>query len=95
MCNVTPLGSGGRLETASRSELLLRRDTLLVLFGLFFFWMANHAQLPALGQEFEAFSQQPGTRLVLAGTLIDGVVGVSLSKIIAELAMIPVVLAAR
>ena len=88
-------GDRGRGGTAPSGQLLFRRDTLLVLLGFFFFWIANHAQLPVLGLEFDVLSKQPITRLVIFGTLIDGVVGVSLSKIIAELTMIPVVLCAK
>ena len=52
---------------------------------------ARSHPIPSQGQEFDVMSRTPSTRLVLFGTLIDGVVGVSLSKIIAELTMIPAV----
>ena len=47
--DAVPRGSGGRGGAAtSRTQLLLHRDTVLVLLGMFFFSIANGAQLPTI-----------------------------------------------
>jgi len=73
----------------SRTYLLLERDTLLLLGSVTIFHVANSAQLPALGQKFDALSRSPSTRLVLFGLWpVDGLMGISLCTIIAQATMI-------
>jgi len=80
-----------RKQKLSRSALVFQRDALLFLGGIAVFHLGNSAQLPALGQKFDALYHDPATRVVLFGTWpIDGLTGIGLCTIIAQLVMIPV-----